>query len=81
MDAENFISFISKNNQTYNKIYVYRSWGDKVVEWLRIQLNANEKILQLLQPGFGINPMACLVSIATTVLVMVGVKESKVNLS
>jgi hypothetical protein len=60
---------------------VYRSWGDKVVEWLRIQLNANEKILQLLQPGFGINPMACLVSIATTVLVMVGVKESKVNLS
>lgn len=56
---------------------VARSWGDKVVEWLRVELNANENILQLLEPGYGINPAACLVSIATTLLVMGGVKESK----
>ena len=58
---------------------LYRSWGDKVVEWLRVELNASDTILQILQPGYGINPAACLVSIATTALVMAGVKESKVS--
>jgi len=56
---------------------VARSWGDKVVEWLRVELNVSERFLQLLEPGYGINPAACIVSIATTVLVMAGVKESK----
>ena len=48
------------------------------MEWLRVELNASDTILQILQPGYGINPAACLVSIATTALVMAGVKESKV---
>ena len=56
---------------------VARSWGDKVVEWLRVELNVSEQWLTILEPGYGINPAACLVSIATTVLVLAGVKESK----
>mmetsp|Transcript_2678 Transcript_2678/g.5738 ORF Transcript_2678/g.5738 Transcript_2678/m.5738 type:complete len:683 (-) Transcript_2678:198-2246(-) len=56
---------------------VARSWGDKVIEWLRVELSASELVLQILDPGYGINPMACLVSIATTILVLGGVKESK----
>ena len=49
------------------------------MEWLRVELNVNEKVLRLLEPGYGINPAACLVSIATTGLVMAGIRESKVN--
>jgi len=56
---------------------VARSWGDKVVEWLRVELSVSEEYLSILQPGYGINPMACLVSIVTTLLVLWGVKESK----
>lgn len=56
---------------------VARSWGDKVVEWLRVELSVSEEILSILQPGYGINPMACLVSIVTTLLVLWGVRESK----
>lgn len=56
---------------------VARSWGDKVVEWLRVELSVSEEFLSILQPGYGINPMACLVSISTTLLVLRGVKESK----
>ena len=56
---------------------VARSWGDKVVEWLRVELSVNEEFISILQPGYGINPMACLVSIVTTLLVLWGVKESK----
>lgn len=58
---------------------VFRAWGDKVVEWLRVQMNVSEAFLRLLEPGYGINPAACLVSIATTILVIKGIKESKVN--
>ncbi|KAL7452728.1 hypothetical protein ACHAWC_004453, partial [Mediolabrus comicus] len=57
---------------------VARSWGDKVVEWLRVELSVSDEYLSILQPGYGINPMACLVSIITTLLVMMGVKESKI---
>eukprot|EP00984_Skeletonema_dohrnii_P002329 scaffold804_cov85-Skeletonema_dohrnii-CCMP3373.AAC.14 len=56
---------------------VARSWGDKVVEWLRVELSVSEEFLSILEPGYGINPMACLVSIVTTLLVLWGVKESK----
>ncbi|KAL9183903.1 hypothetical protein ACHAXT_004759 [Thalassiosira profunda] len=56
---------------------VARSWGDKVVEWMRVELNVSEKALRFLEPGYGINPAACLVSIVTTALVLAGVKESK----
>ena len=44
-----------------------------------MQLHVSEAALRLLEPGYGINPAACLVSIATTVLVMKGIKESKVS--
>lgn len=57
---------------------VARSWGDKVVEWLRVELSVSDEYLSILQPGYGINPMACLVSIVTTLLVLMGVKESKI---
>ena len=56
---------------------VARSWGDKVVMWLRVNLNVSESVLQYLEPGYGINPVACLISIVTTILVMKGIKESK----
>lgn len=56
---------------------VARSWGDKVVMWLRVNLNVSESVLQYLEPGYGINPIACLISIVTTILVMKGIKESK----
>ena len=58
---------------------LFRSWGDKVVGWLRVQLNVSEAILRLLEPGYGINPAACLVSMAMTLIVMKGIKESKVS--
>ena len=44
-----------------------------------MELNVSESVLRLLEPGYGINPAACLVSIAMTVLVMKGIKESKVS--
>jgi hypothetical protein len=46
---------------------------------MRVQLNVNESVLRILDPGYGINPAACLLSIATTMIVVRGVKESKVN--
>lgn len=55
---------------------VARSWGDKLVEWC-VELNVNEKVLQILEPGYGINPAACLVSLSCSMLVLAGVKESK----
>mmetsp|Transcript_30181 Transcript_30181/g.44075 ORF Transcript_30181/g.44075 Transcript_30181/m.44075 type:complete len:495 (-) Transcript_30181:28-1512(-) len=62
--------------------YVYqiqqRSWGDKVVEWLTVELHADKEwVYAYLQPGYGINPMAFLVSCSTTLLLLGGVKESK----
>ena len=44
-----------------------------------MQLNVSEAILRLLEPGYGINPAACFVSMAMTLLVMKGIKESKVS--
>ena len=46
---------------------------------MRVQLNVKESVLQILDPGYGINPAACLLSIATTMTVVRGVKEAKVN--
>ena len=56
---------------------VARSWGDKVVEWARVQLSASDNVIQIFDPGYNINPMACLVSIFSTILVTKGIKESK----
>lgn len=49
------------------------------MEWLRVQLGASESALRFLEPGYGVNPAACLVSVATTFLVMAGIRESKVR--
>lgn len=57
---------------------VARSWGDKVVEWARVQLSASDGVIGVLDPGYNINPMACLVSILSTILVVKGMKESKI---
>ena len=56
---------------------VARSWGDKLVEWFRVELDVSEKVLQFLEPGYGINPAACVVSLSCSMLVLAGVKESK----
>eukprot|EP00956_Cyclotella_meneghiniana_P044901 scaffold342321_cov103-Cyclotella_meneghiniana.AAC.1 len=56
---------------------VARSWGDKVVEWARVQLSASDQVIGVLDPGYNINPMACLISILSSILVVRGIKESK----
>ena len=56
---------------------VARSWGDKVVEWLNVELNAGPWASRILDPGYNINPLAFLVSACCTALVLCGVKESK----
>lgn len=53
---------------------VARSWGDKIVEWLHEESSPLERYLD---PGFGCNPMAFLVSFCSTMLLLKGVKESK----
>ena len=53
---------------------VARSWGDKLVEYFRVELDFS---LRFLEPGYGINPAACLVSLSCSILVLAGVKESK----
>ena len=68
---------------------VARSWGDKVVLWLRDDLLAGGDgdgsvsessggwVSYYLDPGYGINPMAFVVSAACVALLLDGVKESK----
>ena len=56
---------------------VARSWGDKVVEWLNVELNAGPWASRILDPGYNINPLAFLVSACCTALILCGVKESK----
>ncbi|KAL7478097.1 hypothetical protein ACHAW6_003880 [Cyclotella cf. meneghiniana] len=62
---------------------VARSWGDKVVEYVRsLQGNSAEAdgvtyLLRILDPGMGINPCAFLVSSGAVLLLLNGVKESK----
>ena len=66
---------------------VARSWGDKVLEWLRMEgcltvwsengVMKSSWLLGVLEPGWGLNPMAALVSAVSTALLYYGVKESK----
>jgi amino acid transporter len=61
---------------------VARSWGDKVVEYVRSQQSSSDSdglgyLLWILDPGMGINPCAFLVSAAAVLLLLNGVKESK----
>lgn len=55
---------------------VARSWGDKVAEWIvdDLQLTSVEPFLK---PGWGLNPMAFIVSAASVALLLGGVQESK----
>lgn len=55
---------------------VARSWGDKVVLWLQHDLGF-EQLAAILNPGYGLNPMAFLISAASVALLLNGVKESK----
>lgn len=61
---------------------VARSWGDKVVEYVRsLEGNSDSDglsyLLMILEPGMGINPCAFMVSAAAVLLLLNGVKESK----
>ena len=57
---------------------VARSWGDKVVEYLSLQLHFSDTdlIMRLLDPGW-VNPMAFAVSAVSVILLAGGIKESK----
>ena len=62
---------------------VSRSWGDKVVEYIQNTIRKNEAhesaawILSYLDPGYGLNPMAFVISVSCITLLLNGVKESK----
>jgi APA family basic amino acid/polyamine antiporter len=57
---------------------VARSWGDKVVEWLQMQLHAGSWVEQFLVPGYGISPCACFLSLLCTLLLLSGLNTSKI---
>lgn len=57
---------------------VARSWGDKVVAFIAEYYSKDEdEALEFLRPGYALNPMAFLVSSASLVILLKGVKESK----
>jgi len=55
---------------------VARSWGDKVVLWIRDEWGW-ESTEKYLSPGYNLNPLAGILSAACVLLLMDGVKESK----
>lgn len=56
---------------------VARSWGDKFVDYLQVELKFGSWVDVVLFPGFSFSPMAFLISIAAISLLLKGVKESK----
>jgi len=69
---------------------VARSWGDKMVEFIKMSYFDSQAtsvdgsiqdhtslLLRLIDPGYGINPMAFLVSVCSILLLLIGVRESK----
>lgn len=56
---------------------VARSWGDKVVLWL-VDEWGWPQVEPYLNPGYGVNPCAFVVSAAAVVLLADGIRESKV---
>ena len=62
---------------------VARSWGSKFVDWLhegRDQSNPLPSGLEkFLEPGFGINPMGAVIALICTLLLLMGVRESKMT--
>lgn len=55
---------------------VARSWGDKVVTYIRSR-HSDSILIPILDPGLGINPCAFVVSLGSILLLLKGVKESK----
>ena len=58
---------------------VARSWGDKVVDWLKVEMEAGDWVNNVFLPfgSDGFNPLAGVLSGATVYLLYRGVKESK----
>ena len=57
---------------------VARSWGDKMVRWMAEDLHViTDESHNWFNPGFDFNPLAALISAASVILLMNGVKESK----
>jgi len=63
---------------------VSRSWGNKFVDWVREGHSQNDGgnalpagLDKFLDPGYGINPMAAIIAALCTLLLLWGVKESK----
>ena len=58
---------------------VARSWGDKVVEYAKANMDpdSNHPILNFLEPGGGVNPFAFIISTVAIGLHLRGVRESK----
>jgi APA family basic amino acid/polyamine antiporter len=60
---------------------VARSWGDKVVLWLQQDMGLQQQhgglVATLLNPGYGLNPMAFMISAASLWMLLNGIKESK----
>jgi len=65
---------------------VARSWGDKMLEWMKMELGAGDWVDDVFAPNghddetgiHGFNPLAGILSVLTVWLLMLGVKESKV---
>lgn len=55
---------------------VARSWGDKVLVWVVDQWNM-PNVAKYLDPGYGVNPMAFVISVLSVALLLGGIKESK----
>eukprot|EP00560_Eucampia_antarctica_P007863 CAMPEP_0197824914 /NCGR_PEP_ID=MMETSP1437-20131217/2100_1 /TAXON_ID=49252 ORGANISM="Eucampia antarctica, Strain CCMP1452" /NCGR_SAMPLE_ID=MMETSP1437 /ASSEMBLY_ACC=CAM_ASM_001096 /LENGTH=497 /DNA_ID=CAMNT_0043424721 /DNA_START=118 /DNA_END=1608 /DNA_ORIENTATION=+ len=56
---------------------VARSWGDKFVSWVSVELHAGQWPHTYLDPGYDIKPMATIIVLISTAIVCSGVKESK----
>ena len=57
---------------------VARSWGSKFVVWLTHQWNVSPHLVHTyLLPGYGLNPMAFVISVLSTAVLVKGIPESK----
>jgi len=69
---------------------VARSWGDKVISWILMQLQSSQSddamkknydedvfVLKILSPGYNFNPLSMLIATVAVILLLNGVKESK----
>ena len=54
---------------------VARSWGNKFVDW--VGSDDTTALGKFLNPGFGINPMAGVIALICSLILLVGVRESK----